>query len=241
MSPKNKKSHAPDSVVILIPAYNEASVVGEVIRSIPQTVEGMPIHVVVIDDGSTDNTSEVAVEAGAKVIRHFLNMGAGGATTTGLQYARNNDFHYALTMDADGQHTVKDSQRVIKELKKGGFDVVIGSRLINSTGMPTYRVIGNKGLNFITYLIFRTTATDTQSGLKGFNRKALEMINIKGSGMEFCSEIIWRAKQQGLVVGEIPIEAIYTDYSLAKGQSNWNAFNIIKNLIKRKLLEFISV
>lgn len=225
---------------ILIPAYNEAAVIGDVLKSIPARIDNYDIDVVVVDDGSSDGTSAIAMRHNAYVLRHMLNSGAGAATATGLQYVRDKAYDAAVTMDADGQHLMDDCKRVLLEIENKKADLVIGSRLINADGMPRRRIIGNKGLNFVTYLIFRTTASDTQSGLKAFSKHALQQINIKASGMEFCSEIIWRAKQSGLVVEETPITALYSDYSLKKGQTEWNGIVIVKNLIKRKLLEFIS-
>ena len=230
-------------IAIIMPAYNEAAVIGAVIAGLPRHYDDSNIDIIVVNDGSTDGTLNIARTNGAILINHIVNSGgggAGGATSTGLAYARNKNYDYAVTIDADGQHTPEDCLKVIAELKKSNADMIIGSRLINSVGMPWYRIIGNKGLSFFTYLMFGLYVTDSQSGLKGLNRKALETIEIRSQGMEFCSEMIWRAKQQRLRVLEIPIQAVYTPYSLAKGQRNWNAINIVRNLIKRKLLEFIN-
>jgi glycosyltransferase involved in cell wall biosynthesis len=166
--------------------------------------------------------------------------GAGGATATGLAYAQQQGYEYVVTIDADGQHTSEDCLKVLAKLQENKADMVIGSRLINSAGMPWYRIIGNKGLSLLTYVMFGLYVTDSQSGLRGLNYKALHQILIRSQGMEFCSEMIWRAKQKNLRVLEIPIQAVYTTYSLAKGQRNWNAINIVRNLIKRKLLESIN-
>lgn len=226
-------------VAIIIPAYNEGEVLGKVLEGLPRKRADSSIDILVVNDGSSDNTSAVARNAGVIVIDHVINAGSGGATSTGLIYARRNGYDLVITMDADGQHTSDDCMRIIDELLKGKHDLIIGSRLIDSTGMPWYRVLGNKGLSFITYLMFGLHVTDSQSGLKGFNRTALDRINIKSQGWEFCSEIIWRAHQAKLSVIEIPIRAVYTDYSLKKGQSNWNAINLIKSLIKRRLIELV--
>ena len=103
--------------------------------------------------------------------------------------------------------------------------------------MSRVKVLGNKCLSFITYLLFRVNTTDSQSGLRIYSRRALEQLRWKTSGYEFCSEMIWRAGQLGLTIDEYPIKAIYTEYSKAKGQNNWNAVNILKSLIKRRIVE----
>jgi hypothetical protein len=103
--------------------------------------------------------------------------------------------------------------------------------------MSKSKVIGNKGLGAITYILFGIDSTDSQSGLRIFSRRALESLRWKTSGYEFCSEMLWRAKQQKLRISEYPIQAIYTDYSKSKGQNNWNGINIIKSLIRRRIVE----
>ena len=228
-------------VCVIVPAYNEATVIADVIREAKKVfakAKNFDIDVVVINDGSKDSTSEEARKGGAVVIDHILNSGAGGATLTGLAYARHNNYDIAATMDADGQHASKDVLNGIKQLDQDGIGLLIGSRLINSEGMSKTKVLGNKGLSFITKLLFGTNVTDSQSGLRIYSKRAIESLDWKTAGYEFCSEMIWRAKQLDLSIAEYPIEAIYTDYSMSKGQNNWNAINIVKRLVKQRLVEF---
>lgn len=229
------------SVCVIIPAYNEGSVIGEVVRGIRKELNktNYTFEVLVVNDGSRDNTSEAARTAGATVIDHILNSGAGSATATGLSYAQQNGFDAAATMDADGQHLPEDVLAGFHELYKTKADLLIGSRLIDSTGMARVKVLGNKGLSFVTYLLFGINSTDSQSGLRIFSRRSLEQLRWKTSGYEFCSEMLWRANQLGLTISEYPIKAIYTDYSKGKGQNNWNAINIIKSLLKRRIVELL--
>lgn len=226
-------------VCIVIPAYNEAvvikSVVSELIKQLHKT--DFAYEVVVVNDGSKDNTSEQARAGGAKVINHILNSGAGGATATGLSYANQNDFDFAVTMDADGQHLAVDVIKGVETAQNMKSDLLIGSRLINTEGMSRVKVLGNKGLSLITQVLFGVNVTDSQSGLRVFSKKALSNLRWKTSGYEFCSEMLWRAKQLKLKIDEYPITAVYTDYSKAKGQNNWNAINIVKSLLKRRIIE----
>lgn len=140
-------------------------------------------------------------------------------------------------MDADGQHSPEDVVRGIATMKKSGVDLLIGSRLIDSSGMSKVKVLGNKGLSLVTYVLFGINSTDSQSGLRVFSRKSLESLKWKTSGYEFCSEMLWRANQMNLKIDEYPIKAIYTDYSTSKGQNNWNAINIIGSLLRRRIVE----
>jgi len=235
------KTNAPLRVCVVIPAYNEASVVGDVICDVIKAFKttSYSSEIVVVNDCSQDKTSNIARQHGATVIDHILNCGVGGATATGLSYADQNEFDIAATMDADGQHDASDVIRGIDEIIKRGDDLLIGSRLIDSRGMSKSKVIGNKGLSIITYTLFGIDSTDSQSGLRIFSRRALESLRWKTSGYEFCSEMLWRAKQQKLRISEYPIQAIYSDYSKSNGQNNWNAVNIIKSLTKRRIAELL--
>ena len=237
----SKRIQHLNRVCIVIPAYNEGPVIGDVVRNAIGELRKTKyeFEIVVVNDGSRDTTGEESRKAGAHVIDHILNSGAGGATATGLSYAQQNSFDAAATMDADGQHLVSDVIEGFSHLEQKNADLLIGSRLINSEGMSRVKVIGNKGLSFVTYLLFGINSTDSQSGLRIFSRKSLEQLRWRTSGYEFCSEMLWRAKQLSLSIDEFPIKAVYTDYSKAKGQNNWNAINIIKSLIKRRLTEIL--
>lgn len=230
---------ATKRVCVIIPAYNESAVIRGVVRDIIEQLKVTPYtsEVVVVNDGSKDNTSKEAKAGGATVINHILNSGAGGATATGLRYAELGQFDIAVTMDADGQHLSGDVLAGIHKSTEEGADLLIGSRLINTDGMSKIKVLGNKGLSIITFLLFGINVTDSQSGLRVYSRKAIENLHWKTNGYEFCSEMLWRAKQHHLNVAEYPISAIYTDYSKGKGQNNWNAINIVKSLVKRRIVE----
>lgn len=224
-------------VAIVIPAFNEAQTIATVVQDTARCLDDSPFDytIVVVDDGSTDDTAPQAEAAGATVIRHILNSGSGSATATGLAFAQQQDFTVAATMDADGQHDPADVLNGLELLD--GKDLLIGSRLIESKDMAGAKRIGNRGLSLVTFLLFGTYVTDSQSGLRIFSQRALNQLRWRTSGYEFCSEMLWRARQQGLKISEFPIKTIYTEYSRAKGQNNWNGFNILKNLITRRIVE----
>ncbi len=226
-------------VAFIIPAYNEESVIANVINDLRRGLRTVKYNfeIVVVNDGSRDDTEAVSKKAGAKVISHILNSGSGGATATGLSYAQQNHFDFAATLDADGQHTTEDVKKGINIMLKEEVDLLIGSRLLDSKGMSKVKILGNRGLTIITFLLFGVSVTDSQSGLRIFSKRSLNELKWRTSGFEFCSEMLWRAKQLDLRIKEYPIKAIYTDYSLLKGQSNWNAVNIVKSLVKRRVTE----
>lgn len=226
-------------VCVIVPAYNESAVIKDVLKNAKRLFSSSAhdISIVVINDSSKDNTSAEALHEKVAVVNHLINVGAGGATATGLRYAEKNGYDIAVTMDADGQHDPKDILRGIDHLLTTSSDLVIGSRLIDSSGMSKIKVIGNKGLSVITWLLFGIRSTDSQSGLRVFSKKALDTLYWKASGYEFASEMLWRAHQQKLLITEFPIKAIYTKYSKSKGQNNWNAVNIVKSLMKQRFVE----
>jgi glycosyltransferase involved in cell wall biosynthesis len=232
---------AKQKVALVIPAYNEGKVIGQVVRGLAKVFKGSSydVRIVVVDDGSKDDTSDQARLAGAQVITHVLNTGSGGATATGLSYAAQNGFDIATTSDADGQHDPADVLRGVDLMVAHHDDLLIGSRLMDKTGMSKVKVLGNTGLSTITNVLFGIKVTDSQSGLRIFSKRALGELKWKTSGYEFCSEMLWRAKQLHLEIDEFPIKAIYTDYSTSKPfrQNNWNAINIVKSLVRRRIVE----
>ena len=226
-------------LAILIPAYNEEKTLKEVIGSIPRRFPKITkIEIIVVSDGSTDKTCAIARKAKVTLIEHDLNRGLGGALGTGFEYARRQAFDLLVTFDADGQHNRDDIWPVLEPLVKRRADVVVGSRLKSlksrTNDMPWYRIIGIWGLNLITFLFFWVWTTDSQSGLRAFNRKAIEKIDIQTNKMEVSSEFFYEIGRKGLKLLEVSITSIYTKYSLGKGQKNINGFRIISKLIYRR-------
>jgi glycosyltransferase involved in cell wall biosynthesis len=232
-------------VCFIIPCYNEEKAIGGVVESLRRVLKGTDYNykVLVVNDRSSDNSGEIAHAAGAVVIDHVINQGAGGATATGLLYAKQNDFDYAVTLDADGQHDVKDALNCLKEAIKSKTDLLIGSRMINTKDMSASVTLGNKGLSVITNILFGVKVSDSQSGLRIFSRRAIQNLKWKSTRYEFCSEMLLRAKQAGLEIREFPIKTIYTDYSNSKGQNRHskvaNGIHIVKQLVRWKIKEIL--
>jgi len=228
-------------IAIVIPAYNEEHSIIKVLKSLPSNIKNYQIKIIVVNDGSTDNTALVVDKfKNVILINHIINSGAGAATRTGLHFAKSIGCKYIATMDADGQHLPTDTVKALKYAVENKTDLTIGSRLMTSEGMPWHKIIGNKGLSLITFLVFGVFVIDSQSGLKVFSKKAVENINFHNNGYAFCSEVIWQAHKNHLSIVEIPIKAVYTEYSISKGQSNWNSIEIVRQLVKRRIMEFIN-
>lgn len=227
-------------LAIIIPVYNEGTIIKKVIGSLPKKIEGVDkITVLVVDDGSTDNSSKQIKKTKAVLLSHLFNLGVGSATVTGLKGAEKIEADIAVTIDGDGQHDPDDIVKIIQPILQNRADIVIGTRLKKSKGMPNIKKIGNWGLNAITFALSSIWTSDSQSGFKAFSKKAISTLDIESLGYEFCSEILIEARRQKLKIAEVPIQVIYTHYSKKKGQSIFNGTNIVIKLIIRKITRII--
>ncbi|OQX51228.1 hypothetical protein B5M47_01585 [candidate division CPR3 bacterium 4484_211] len=204
-------------VWVVIPAYNEESTIGGVIDSLRR---GGFSNLVVVDDGSTDQTFKTAQGKNVIVVSHPLNCGLGAALSTGFEFLRRNkvdQLEAVITFDADGQHQVADALKVVKPILTGRADFVVGSRLVKpASGMPVLRQLGNYLLNFLILLFFGVKTTDSQSGLRALSKKALKLIRLNSFGYEVSSEFFKEVSRHKLGYTEVDIASIYTSYSLGK-------------------------
>lgn len=215
-------------VLIGMPAYNEARVIGDVINSIRN--EGYN-NILVLDDCSTDNTKKIASEYDAIVLSHPINRGPGAATATIMEYAIRNDYDYLILLDSDGQHDPKDIKKLLDY--NNDVDVVIGSRYIGRKDMPLSRRTANFIGSIITYMFFGLYIRDSQSGFKRLSKKALTKMKLRFDGFEFCSEMVGEIRRHNLRWAEVPIRVIYTDHSASKGQSIMNGVRMVLRFIMR--------
>ena len=215
-------------ICAVLPAYNEAKTIASVVKEVKDKVD----EVIVIDDGSGDLTADLAQQAGAKVLTHFLNRGQGAALQTGINFALNQGADIIVTFDADGQHNPDDIKRVVQPLLLGEVEVVLGSRFLKSkSNIPLVRKFILRMAVWFTRLYTGIAVTDVHNGFRAFSRQATEKINIKQDGMAHASEIIEQIKTRHLRYMEIPVTIKYTDYSLQKGQKISNSFRILWDLI----------
>jgi glycosyltransferase involved in cell wall biosynthesis len=213
-------------VWIVVPAFNEASVIGDVIADITSTFG----NVVCVDDGSRDGTAAAAHRAGAHVVRHPVNLGQGAAIQTGVEYARAQPgARIFATFDADGQHRVKDVVSMIDRLSTDDLDIVIGTRFAEG---PPPRMSVVKRVILQTAALLSSSSrklglTDAHNGLRVFNKTVADGLNITMNGMSHASEFITLIVENHWRVAEEPVEILYTDYSLSKGQPLLNGVNIL--------------
>lgn len=207
-------------VAVLLPAYNEeVSIASMILLSLQYADE-----VIVIDDGSSDRTSEVSRLAGATVLSHTTNKGKGAALKTGFKYAQ--DYDIIVTIDADGQHNPSEIPDVIKPIMEDRADIVNGSRYIagKDTTTPTYRRVGQTVLDNATYLASSVKLTDTQSGFRAFSSKSIEYFNFDPNGFGIESDMLIEASVNKLRIVEVEITVRYdvnttTDNPIVQGFS----------------------
>jgi glycosyltransferase involved in cell wall biosynthesis len=227
-------------IAVFMPAFNEANVIERVIKDFKRALKPFRrADLIVIDDGSIDDTAKIARRARLRVISHLVNLGLGGAISTGFKMARQEGYDAMVTVDSDGQHHPHDLVAIIKELKKGKADFIVGSRWLKdqSKNVPLHRQLGNKYvMNVLTFLFTGMITSDSQSGLRAFSRRAIELINLVPQRMEVSTELFARAKLHRLRYKEIPIQAIYTDYSMHKGQRSVNGLLIAWRLTISRLI-----
>lgn len=211
--------------------YNEATVVGDVIRGL---LPNFP-HVVCVDDGSNDGSQKAARDAGAVVVQHPVNLGQGAALQTGIEYAlRDPSTTEIVTFDADGQHRVEDALAMVARIRSGEAEVVLGSRFLDDRTQ----------VSKMKRMVLRVAAvqsrwstgmalTDAHNGLRAFDAGTAAKIDLKQNRMAHASELIHQLAEIQPRWVEHPVEIIYTDYSKAKGQSLLNSVNIVADLFFR--------
>ncbi|PTM08116.1 MAG: glycosyl transferase, partial [Bacteroidetes bacterium] len=203
-------------ITLILPAFNEARIIEQVIRDIRQVGD---FRIVVIDDGSTDGTAAKVLAMGEQVVRHPLNRGAGAACQTGISLARKYGWPYLAFMDSDGQHFPEDLAGLITTMQEQQADIVIGSRFAGTHNqIPHLRRFFNTVANILTNSFCAHHYTDTQSGFRLLNQRAIATIDLLQDDFSYCSEMIILAERAKLKVAEAPIQVRYTDYSVSKGQ-----------------------
>ncbi|MFC1801172.1 glycosyltransferase family 2 protein [Nanoarchaeota archaeon] len=218
---------------VVIPAYNEEKLIVQVLQNLKKHNFQ---NIVVVDDGSEDNTFKLASKQKVKVLRHIINLGQGAALRTGIDHSLDNGAQIIVTFDSDGQHLAHDIPNLIKPLFNG-YDVALGSRFLNNKSkVPFVRKMFLKGGMVLFKLLYGAKVTDSHNGLRAFSRKAAEKINLTSNGMEHASEIIEEICKKKLKYKEVPVTIKYTDYSLKHGQNSFNGFRILLKMFLRKLM-----
>ena len=238
---KNLKEKTNNNALAIIPCYNEEATIGSVVLKAKRHVN----EVLVVDDGSTDDTAKIAKEAGATVVSHKRNGGKSPAIKTGFKYALANGFDYVVTIDGDGQHNPSEIPVVLENVVNNGHDISIGFRSGTSTEMPIWRRVGKRILDYTTGFGNGGFVTDSQCGFRAFNKKAVKGITSRLNGEAFSaeSEQLIKAHELGLNVVNTHVSCKYKNLDTSTKNPASHAFSVLRYVIwlvaERRPLLFI--
>jgi glycosyltransferase involved in cell wall biosynthesis len=222
------------AIFVILPAYNEE----HLIRSTLETLLKYDYAIVVVDDGSKDQTWALASQLPVYLLRHPINLGQGAALKTATLFALSRGAEYIVHFDADGQHKAEDIETLLEPLYNNQSDVVLGSRFLRPSDVaevPSLRRIILKGAVVVNGLLTGVWLTDAHNGFRALNRNAAQKIQLRENGFAHATEIIAEVRRNKLRYVEKPTHITYSHYSLMKGQSLWNSLNILIDVILRKV------
>ena len=220
-------------IVIILPAYNEGKNLGRLLEKIPKKINDMEMGTLVVDDGSDDDTYNVAKQAGALVVRNRINRGQGAASRLGYDVLVKYNVPIGVTMDSDGQHRHEDIEMLVKPILQDEFDLLIGSRILGERQKSTF--LRSFGIGFFTKTINILTGmklTDCSSGFKAFNISKMKQLRLREDQFQ-SAEVLIEAAKRGLRVGEVPIAILDRKHGQSKkGKDISYGLNFAKTILK---------
>ena len=224
---------------LIIPCYNE----GQVIQGVIENARAVFPNIVAVNDGSHDDSAYRIHAGGAHLVNHPVNLGQGASIQTGVEYARQQPgARYFVTFDADGQHQVKDVIRMVQRLRTEPLDIIVGTRFgrpkSDHDQVPWIKRLVLQTVVLLSRKTRKLGLTDAHNGLRAFNRRVADELNIRMNGMSHASEIVSQIVDNQWRVSEEPVDILYTEYSMSKGQSLINGVNILADglLVKENLI-----
>lgn len=224
---------------LIIPCYNE----GQVIQGVIENARAVFPNIVAVNDGSHDDSAYRIHASGAHLVNHPVNLGQGASIQTGVEYARQQPgARYFVTFDADGQHQVKDVIRMVQRLRTEPLDIIVGTRFgrpkSDHDQVPWIKRLVLQTVVLLSRKTRKLGLTDAHNGLRAFNRRVADELNIRMNGMSHASEIVSQIVDNQWRVSEEPVDILYTEYSMSKGQSLINGVNILADglLVKENLI-----
>lgn len=221
-------------IMVVIPAFNEAVNLRELLPQIPSRINDLEVGVLVIDDGSTDNTGDIAEQMGCISVRNMINRGQGAASRLGYDILTQNDVTVGVTMDADNQHRPTDLPKLVAPIVAGRYDLVIGSRILGHESSPgsAVRYFGVRLFSKIISLVIPASITDCSSGFKAFNIQKLKQMRLTEDQFQ-SAEVIIEAAKKGLRIGEVPITIEHRVHGKSKKGTDWSyGLNFSKTIVK---------
>lgn len=201
-------------VFVVIPSYNEAKNIGSVLASL----KDYPYQVVVVNDGSADQTEQIAISYGVKVLSHEINRGQGAALYTGTLYALDQGADIIVHFDADGQFVASEISRVIEPIAEGRVDIVFGSKFLQANQIPSLKkFLIIKPAIWLNNLLTGLKLSDVHNGFRALSRQAAEKIEIKQDAMAHASEIVAQTKKLALRYQEVPVTVLYREFGQGFG------------------------
>lgn len=224
-------------VFIIVPVFNEEKIIKKVLIGIKKKFT----NIICIDDGSSDNSHKLILKLKVTCLKHDVNLGQGAAIQTGITYAIRRKAKYFVTFDSDGQHSIDDVEKMLKLLINKKKNIILGSRFLDNNSpkkIPILRRIVLKFAVKISNFFYGLSLTDTHNGLRVFDYKYAKTLNIKLHGMSHPSDFIVNIIKRKLKFLEYPTNISYSKYSIAKGQSNINSFNILFDMLISRLRKY---
>jgi glycosyltransferase involved in cell wall biosynthesis len=239
MSSRNERAFNPcrnPSIYVVVPSFNEATVLATTIRSLVD----LGYSVVVVDDGSSDNTVDVMRHFAVHYLRHPINLGQGASLQTGITYALADGADIVVTFDADGQHPAEQIPELVSPIVTGEADVVLGSRFLRTPDLalvPRSKQVVLRVARCVDGILSGMWLSDSHNGFRAFSRAAAAKIDLRENGFSHATEILVQIRKSGLRYREVPTSIRYSDYSRQKGQRVSNSLNIVMDVMIRKVLK----
>ncbi len=219
-----------DNIYILVPVFNENKVIRNTLNELLKFFS----NIIVVNDGSTDNTIDKLDDLNIALLNHEINLGVGAAVQTGFDYVEKiHDSYAVITFDADGQHSVEDAVSMAKEIQICNEEIIFGSRFIkHQKNVPLVKRNVLKVIAFITKIATGIDLTDAHNGLKAYKVSAIRKLKLQFSGYSYESELITEVAKKNISYKELSTNIKYTEYSIKKGQKLTNGLLIIEDLLK---------
>lgn len=222
-----------ENVFVIVPSYNEAPMLATTLRALLP----LPYRIVVVDDCSHDETWSLLAQFPVYALRHSINLGQGAALQTGMTFALRQGAAYLVHFDADGQHRAEDIETLLAPLRRGEADVALGSRFLRAQDIaqvPPSRRVLLRGAIWINWLLTGMKLTDAHNGLRALTRGAAQKIQLRENRYAHATEILTQIHSHHLRYVECPTTILYSAYSQQKGQSVWNALNIVIDVLLQR-------